>query len=272
MIYKQKLIFSGGFIMKTSNFKLVAQTLVCVAVLAALAGCNNTEVEPTAPVHGPVQIDEKFTASKAFAMEATIQGQSVFQLDGVNGDVRITGRSGGSTIEITGYKKVHANSMALAQQHLADLEVDMSELQNEVFIRTKQPAETNGCNYEVDYNISLPEHMEIVVDNINGAIVVTDIEANVVADLVNGSISAAVILPDSGKLECSLTNGKIEASIPKNTSGKLNATVRNGTISYTNLDLNSIDRSKTSLSGVCGTGAGLVSLSTVNGDINVNGF
>ena len=114
--------------------------------------------------------------------------------------------------------------------------------------------------------------MDVNVHSVNGTITLNDIFGSVAVELVNGDIDSKVTLPLDGTIAMGVANGDIKLDIPKNTSAQFASSVVNGKINVSNLNLqNKVETSK-SVSGTCGEGRGTINLSTVNGDINVNGF
>lgn len=229
-------------------------------------------------------------AKEPFAFDVAVIHQSQLRLEGINGNIFITGVSDADSVIITGEKIVGSESTKDAEEHLEDIEVRVQDLANEVYVKTIQPQQTHGRNYTVNYFITLPNDMQVLAenvngsmkiesidtyvsaDNVNGQITLKEINGNAVVGLVNGQITGEISLLPDGTVEMSNTNGNIELDIPHNTSAEFSAHVVNGTISISNLDIENVESSSSSLEGRLGDGHGTISLSTVNGSINVSGF
>lgn len=229
-------------------------------------------------------------AKESFSFEVDVSNRSRFSLKGVNGEIVIRGDETATTVKIEGEKRVGSESMADANAYMAYLDVKVQEMSNEVAVETSQPSNSHGRSYVVDYLVTLPETFELRIDNVNGAInidsikspvrvenvngevVLTNIAANTAAHLVNGQINSFVTLPLDGTLELTLVNGNINVDIPKETSADFSANVTNGRISISNIDLHDIVQTSRSLRGTCGEGRGEVSLTTVNGNIGIDGM
>jgi len=211
-------------------------------------------------------------------------------LEAINGNVAITGISESDSVIITGERRVGSESMEDAEEYLKKLEVRVQDLGNEVFVKTIQPEKSYGRNYVVNYTITLPKDLEILVSNVNGIVTiesinndvtVTNVNGQVTLDeifgsasvsLVNGQIEGEVTLPFDGVIGMSVVNGNIDLKIPVSTSAEFSAKVTNGNIGVSNLVLQNQVSSPTSLGGRLGDGEGMISLTTVNGNISVLGF
>lgn len=248
-----------------------------------------------------------YAASEDFSYGFEAAARTQFRLEGINGPVEITGIAGFDSVKVWGERRVESESVADAEEHLAELEVIVSAGSGEISARTEQPDESHGRNYIVEYYVELPDNWQVVVSNINGNIaidsvngaidldlingnasiedgdgdldllvingniVLTDINASVDGTLVNGNIEADVTIPPAGWCTLDLTNGRIDLVIPQSTSATFSASVTNGSISVTNLDLQGQIVTPTSVTGTLGGGDGTIDLDVVNGQIVVDG-
>jgi hypothetical protein len=232
-----------------------------------------------------------FIASRTFSFEVDIVNQSRLSVESINGSVVITGRTGVNSAVITGERKVGSESVEDAEAHLEELEVSVSDLGNEILVQTTQPSETHGRSYTVNYDIALPNDIEVMITSINGnveidsignqvttsltngQVILDEISGNTDIDLTNGNINAEVTLPLDGIMDLDITNGNIDLDIPINTSATFSAGVVNGLITISdNLTLHNPASTPTSRSGTLGGGRGTITLNTTNGNINVTGF
>ena len=124
----------------------------------------------------------------------------------------------------------------------------------------------------MNYTITIPSHLELDVNQINGAILVEDIANSVLVNMVSGNLDCTVRPPPNGEIRLSIVNGNLDLSIPKSTSAELSAVVDNGTITWDNLALMNVTQTNQSLTGTLGGGAGVIRLETTNGSIDVIGF
>ena len=229
-------------------------------------------------------------AKESFSFEVAIESRFRLRLNSFNGTISITGISETDSVVISGEKRVESENAEDAEEHLKELEVRVQGLTDEVFIETIQPQETHGSNYMVDYTITLPNHFEVLVNQINGFVAIDSITNSVsvatvngdvnlqkifgstFVELINGSIDSEVTLPLDGTINMGTTNGAIELDIPQNTSAEFSANIGTGNINLINLVLLNEVSTPRSLNGTLGDGQGTIFLKTVNGNISVSGF
>ncbi len=235
-------------------------------------------------------IDTDFVARESFHFAVEAEGHTQLRLQGINGNITITALSGVDSVIVAGERRVGSESMQDAEDHLQNLQVNVSDLYGEVYVNTIQPDETEGRSYAVDYNITLPQTLDVVISNVNGAVtidsvngsvsvqnvngqvVLNDVFGSVSVSLVNGQIEADVTLPTGGTIGMATVNGGIGLDIPQSTSADFSASVVNGTISISGLVLTDLVSTPYSLTGTLGDGEGTIGLSTTNGSISVSGF
>lgn len=236
----------------TNTFALA---LVALFVMLISFGCADVSVNPTADVKGPsVNVDYKHKALESFSYTVSLSNQTTLKVMGINGSVDVQSVSGTNQVKVSGKKVVRANTYSDAQTHLNDINIEIDEFTNEVLVRTSQPQYSNGRSYDVNYTISVPAHLNVVVEN------------------VNGRISGKLDAPQNGIVDLSLQNGNIKLDVPENTSADFSASLTNGSITVHNLTLNNRVETSKMLQGTLGNGDGNISLITTNGNINVSGF
>ena len=97
--------------------------------LLFVTGCDSTEQD--------VRIDggpRKFAAREAFSFEVAVAQQSRIRLVAINGNVEINGRSDARSVIITGERMVESGSLRDAEDHLDELEVQVRDFADEVFV------------------------------------------------------------------------------------------------------------------------------------------
>ena len=240
--------------------------------------------------------DEDFTSSNPFEAEETFSftfdatGVTTLDVNGINGGITVTGSATADSVTITGTKRVNADSQEKADAGLDDIDVQIQTPAGQIVVTSQHPDSESDRNYQVDYEITIPNDMQVVVDNANGGIAVVAVEAlvdidnanggialvdivgSVTVDLANGGVEADVTLPPAGVIDIGVANGAIELSIPQNTSAQFSASVGNGGISVVGLDLQNEVSTTTSVTGTLGAGDGQIQLTTGNGAIAVVGF
>ncbi len=259
-------------------------------------------------MNGIIPTPHEVTVVEEFSFEVEARNQSRLRLEGINGEIDVTGVPGASKVEIWGERRVKAKSVEDANAWMKKLEVRVAESNDEVFIKTIQPRETNGRTLEVVYHIRMPHDWEALVSNLNGNVFIdsltgkaaiglvngnaqlreisetisigltngnvslAQITGNAFVALVNGNLNASLALPQQGACELSTVNGTIALQIPQNTSALFSAEVVNGAISTTGLLLHEAATTPKSVSGRLASGEGKIALKTVNGSIRVEGF
>lgn len=261
-------------------------TLVLFTICIFLFGCT----EKKAVDSGDNVSNTDFVAKHTFSFGVQVKDHTRLRLEGVNGDVMITGLSDTDSVIITGERRVGSESTEDAEEHLQKLEVSVKDLGNEVSVKTIQPEKAYGRSYVVDYNITLPKNFEVSASNVSGLVALDSINnsvsighvsgqirldkisGSVFASLVSGQIEGEVTLPLDGTISMSVVSGSIELDIPQSTSAQFSASVVSGSISISNLILQNQVSTPDSLSGRLGDGRGTISLSVVSGNISVSGF
>lgn len=230
-----------------------------------------------------------FVAEKSFSFQAGVVDHSRLKLEAVNGNIVIAGISDSDSVIITGKKRVGSESIEDAEEHLLKLEVRVQDLGSEIFVKTIQPEKSYGREYVVNYTITLPKNLKILVSSVNGSVAIDSINSDVTVSnvnglitldeifgnafvvLTNGEIDSKITLPYT-TIEMSVVNGNIDLNILTNTSAEFSASVTIGNITISNLDLQKQVSSPTSLQGTLGDGQGMIYLTTVNGNISVSGL
>jgi hypothetical protein len=283
-------------------------TLITMAILMTLflpftyGGCGGG---------GGSSNDGQFYAEEPFFDQVAIDTQDRFFIQAVAGSIEITGSSTVNSVTIEGERRVGSSSPADAETYLDQLQVQIKDLGNEVTVETIQPKFAHGRNYEVDYRITIPDHLEVYVSQVGGTVVIdsinspvsvnafagdvdlVEISGSTVVNVINGEITSQVTLPSDGILELSTMTGNIDSQvalplggtiditvlhgdihldIPQNTSATLSADLIKGFIQLVNLVLQNEVRTSYSLTGTFGNGQGDIWLETETGNITVTGF
>jgi hypothetical protein len=256
---------------------------VCILVGLLAAGCGDDEVS------GPGG-DLDSEASESFHYRFDAGSQSKLTVQGVSGEIEITGVAGTDSIVVRGTRRVRSWDAEDAASHLNLLEVTVTNLAGEVRAETSQPDESGGRSYEVDYEIIIPVNLQVVATGVNGTISVASvtepvaaltvngsidlagIEASVDVEAVNGAIEGDVSLPPGRTIDMDVVNGEINIDIPSSTSAEFSAEVVNGSVTVSGLPLEDMVVTAESVTGTLGAGEGEIMLRVVNGTIRVEGF
>ncbi|KAA3660819.1 MAG: hypothetical protein DWQ10_05865, partial [Calditrichaeota bacterium] len=256
--------------MKTKYFFMrLFPVLTGLSLLILSSGCN---------VNGTIDVgdgdgDNRYTASDPINLRVGVAGHTGLDVNNVNGPVEIYGVNGIDEIEITGERIVRSDSQRDAEEHLQNLQVSLRDAGSTIIVETEQPSSNDGREYEVRYNILIPDNWDVSVNLTNGIVTIesitgyveldvtngnvnlTDIVGDVSVDLTNGNadlrgidgdvevdLTNGIIFTQMGwainrQCELSTTNGGIELRIPESASADFTASVSNGEISLTGLTL-----------------------------------
>jgi hypothetical protein len=277
-------VFQRRVEMKSNSIKLVI--LVALAACFLWISCGS---DKTVDSDGGVD-NTDFVAKESFSFKVDVAAHSRLRLEAITGSITITGEPESDSVLITGERRVGSESMQDAEAHLPLLQVTVQEIGNEIYVKTTQPEQTQGRNYVVDYTITLPEDLEVLVNHVTGSVgvysvnngvsvshvtgqvLLDEISSSALVNLVTGEIEAEVTLPEDGTINFNLVTGNVELNIPQSTSAEFSAKVVTGTISLSDLVLQNQVSTPGSLSGTLGGGQGTISLNVVTGSISVQGF
>jgi len=281
----------GGLVMKAGKFVKLNVGLILILIL--LTACDGS-VSNNFSVNNdgfPFQADDpKFFANDTFTTEFLLVNHSRIRLETVRGNIEIEGRNDTNSVTVIAQKYVGSDSLEDAEANLNELEIMVTDQNDEVLIQTLQPVNMQSQKYIVDYLIILPTDMAIevvhtngdidiinfenwvTVDSENGNVFLSNISANVIVTIANGNIDSSIDPPLDGEIILSTNNGDIDLSIPSFTSAGFAASINNGSIQTFNLEFDAAVQTIQSLSGTLGDGDGVIDLGSINGNINVVGL
>jgi hypothetical protein len=251
-----------------------------VAILAPLAVAACASV--TSSLCCTTEVFEDFR----FDRDAT--GLSSFAIEGTNGRILVTRNSGGEAFVIRGEKRVGANSESDAAAGLAQITFDITEVGDELRIRSIHPVGRNR-QYVVNWVLEVPRRLfgqvasvngDVTMESLdngllalvtNGVVTLTDIEGNTEVSVVNGNLIAAVSIEGDEFIDLSTVNGNIALSVPSATNAELDVRTDAGSVTVTNLTLTNEQITNNVVTGTLGTGEGTIDILTLNGNITVTG-
>lgn len=252
----------------------------CVSglVLVVMVGCRG--------VLGP-DLDSEAVGTFSLQLDAT--DDVALSLDDISGAITIRGAET-TTVDIWAERRVRSSSSSDAEAFLELVTVDVSEIGSEIFVHTQVPNHTGERDVLVHYELTIPSYLSVVVQDVNGVVDLSGMEASVTAQTVNGAVYVrdmvgdvqastvngnvdvdVTLVPPDGTVDLSAVNGNIVLDLPASTSAMLGADVVNGTVTVTGLTLTNATSTVRSVHGRLGTGRGLIDLSVTNGVITVRG-
>jgi DUF4097 and DUF4098 domain-containing protein YvlB len=221
-------------------------------------------------------------------------GASV-ELTNVNGRITIKAWDQ-PRVKVVAVKEVEAARDEL-QKVMKELQVDIQQRDGGLVIHTRNPKEHSGGIFDwllgndieanVTYDITVPRSMNLVVDNTNGGIHLSDVAGrhdlettngkievtrcagSVDAATTNGSIEAELMQVAKGQpMRFETTNGRTEVSVPSNFAADVDAATTNGSIK-TDLPVTARSIGDNSLRGTINGGGTLLRMRTTNGGIAI---
>jgi hypothetical protein len=250
----------------------------------SLAGCV-IDVVGINEGHGGGEVE----VSAVFQRLVLLDDQIALKVTGVNGSINVLGIPGSNELKVTAVRRVRSHSRADAEEHLPLLQISVQARASEVDVETLQPSNSGDRTYQVDYEISIPVDMEVMLVNGNGAVeagplnadvgvmsgngdvALTDITGSASVALGNGRVTSRIHLPVGGQIMHSVGNGQVNLTVQPQVSAKVVAKVGNGSISLVGLHLQQANSEPGFLQGILGGGAGAVDLSLGNGRIEIRG-
>jgi hypothetical protein len=280
---------------KENNMKLDKRHYLVPLLIAALAlvsfpGCHEVFGPHDEDDDSDERIYNTHTASEAFLYQITPGHDQHLKIEGVNGPINIIGDPNASGVELSGQRIVGGNSARDAADNLEKLQVTIITGSDGILVKTEQPDQTKGRNFEVRYFVRIPDTWSIDVKLVNGETRIDSLsaEANIDLvngnirieehfgdldiDLVNGNIISEVTMPVNGQIDIETVNGGIDLNIPVNTSAQVQAKIANGMIALHNLSMSVSYQTRNRLEGTLGGGRGEIELKATNGTIDLYGF
>jgi DUF4097 and DUF4098 domain-containing protein YvlB len=223
-----------------------------------------------------------FAASQQITKSFPMSPAGTFELNNVNGAVRIEGWDK-NEIEVQALKSTPEEASLL---DLVAIEIDMTA--SGVSVSTRYPQE-EGAEVAVDYVIHVPRHARLLhVNTINGTLRVFSLDSLGELHTVNGNIE---VYESSGNLHAHTTNGNIYAewkgtgdergafaettngsvvlAVPVDLPANLEARCMNGSFSSELPMVMTGSAQPRTVHGVLGHGGAPIHLGTVNGTIRV---
>ncbi|MBL8006715.1 MAG: hypothetical protein JNJ56_04240 [Ignavibacteria bacterium] len=237
---------------------------------------------------------KKYTKSETEEIRINTAGKRKISLENISGNIRIIKSSDSSAIIIKALKETKVKKKEL-ETPFDEIKIETDTNSENISVRTVINKNVGikffnlGRNPTVDYDLYIPENIEIEIENINGDLSAKNLNNSLKISLVNGD---AEIENYTGTLNCEITNGSfygevdsteginvsiINGSITMNLSNFMNANISaetvNGKISNENIQLRELRKEKKLLKAKIGNQETDVEIKveTVNGKIKLTG-
>jgi hypothetical protein len=229
-----------------------------------------------------------------FAWRGRLSSGQTLEVKGINGG--ITAEPSGGEAEVTAVKRARHSDPA-------SVEIKVVEHAGGVTICAVYPARGGGrgnaCepggeggnarnnDVQVEFAVKVPAGVKLKASTVNGAVRVGEVESDVDAASVNGSINVAatgVVKAETvngsieasmgradwtGKLDFETVNGSITLDLPADLSADVDAETVNGRIDVDFPLGGNVHKTKRELRGTIGAGGRSLDLETVNGSITL---
>ena len=234
---------------------------------------------------------KKYEKKEVTEYKINVKGKKLFSLDNVSGNIKISRNTTDSLLRIKAEVFAYVTKKELSEP-LDRIKIKIDTSGNEVSFNSEYYREKKFFHFDVgksdkiNYEISVPDNIEISVDNTNGKIDIDDVDNNIKLNIINGDINLS---NTSGNLNVDLTNGKIKCELDstkglniKNIngnitlnlgssfSGNIKADCVNGKVVTKDLEFKNTENSRNSFEGKLGNSNVDVRLETVNGKIYLN--
>jgi hypothetical protein len=230
-------------------------------------------------------------AAEDFAWRGKLSAGQTLEVRGVNGG--ITAEPGGGEAEVTAVKRARnsdPNSVEIRTVEHSD-GVTICAVYPGRFGGRGNDCESGGHtrnnDVQVEFTVKVPAGVKLKASTVNGGVRVGEVESDVDASSVNGSINVAsggVVKAETvngsieasmgradwtGKLDFETVNGSITLDMPADLSADLDAETVNGRIDVDFPVTGNVRKTKRELRGTIGGGGRSLDLETVNGSINI---
>ena len=258
------------------KYKLGA-SVVTVLALAVVSCGDATE---------PLTIDTQWSG--------VVANGDAIEIKGINGDI-IAGPTTGNSVIVTVSKEGDRSDPTLVDieviTHSGGVTIcamypDVpGEAPNECGPGDQGTMNLRDNDVQVTFWVSVPAGVTLIANTINGSVDATDLESDVCAvtvngdvniatsqlanaTTVNGSITSFIGLTDWDRdLHYTTVNGNVFARVPTGTNADVRISTVNGSIT---VDMQVTIINPGDVRGVLGTGGSLLTLSTVNGDVELD--
>ena len=211
-------------------------------------------------------------------------------LDNTSGNIKITKNIVDSVLRIKAEATLHLTKKEM-NEGKERIKISVDSVDGVINIKSDYVKEKRFFNFRIDFNseinyeLSVPEGIEVSIDNTNGKTEVSEINNKVDVNLTNGNVK---LIHTTGIVSVDVTNGKITGDLDstkglnlKTTNGSVNLTLSetfsgkfrmetvNGKITKKDFDFKNVDDEKKYFKGTLGNSEVEVKIETTNGKITL---
>ncbi len=233
------------------------------------------------------------------ALEATASDQWTRSYDlSAGGDVQIVGGNGtvsvergaGAKVEVTAERIARAAAESTAKDVLPRIKIREDITADRIVLQTEGLGGiVFGVNVTVNYKVVVPAGTKVRVRNANGAVTLSNLDAQATVSTengaitgkglgrgvefrtTNGNVTADVANFDRDTVELRTVNGNIELTVPKDINANVIANVTNGGVDVSELAWEpSGEQTRRRVRGRLNAGGAPVDVTTVNGRVRIH--
>ena len=247
--------------------------LATAAPLLALAACN-------------IQFGTGIEATETWTKTYPVSATATLEVHETNGKIHVTGGDG-DQIRVSAIKHAKASTEEAAKAAVKEVAIKETATTGRVSLdSTLGPGLSIGHSRWVDYDVTVPRGVSVIIKSTNGEVRVRDIGGLVQVETTNGEIDAvglshgADIVSTNGQITIDmsavgaagvrgkLANGEITLRLPRETGANVSARISNGVIDVENLPL---EGERRRIDATMNGGGPEIRLETTNGRIRLVG-
>jgi hypothetical protein len=219
------------------------------------------------------------------------KNKTKIRIENIKGEIKVTESSDTLGIITINAEKVAKVKYDDADKPITDIKISVDSSGSEIRVKSEFIESDRGIfNHSehnwVNYDVKVPANMKVDVDNTNGSVILTRISDDVKVATVNGSVN---INRCSGNITVEGTNGSVTGNFDslkslnidvingavklgglQNVSAQLNVNTVHGKITNKELTITNLVIEKKNLSGMIGSGKGVIKITTTNGSVTLN--
>lgn len=235
---------------------------------------------------------KRYEKTEKKEISVNVSGKKKVVLDNTNGDIKVVKNSSDSTLIVKAEGTFHLTKRELDEDK-DRIKIKIDSTGDVITIKTDYVREKRFFSFhfnlgsEIDYELLVPEGIEVSIDNTNGKAEISEISNTVKVNLTNGNVTlhnpTGLVKVDitNGKikgeldsakgLNLKITNGSIALSLGEKFSGKFRIETVNGIIKTNDLSFKDVSNDKKNFKGTLGSGDADIIMETVNGSIKLSG-
>jgi hypothetical protein len=233
------------------------------------------------------------SASDTWTRSYAVHTGGRLELINVSGRIQAEPASG-DTVDLVGVRTAKASTDEAAKALLDKIEMREETGPTRVRVEVRPPRLGGWSSHDVKWAVKVPKGVLVDLRTTNGAVVIASLDAEVRAQVVNGSIEArgltapvveattvnggvvvelASPLGPDGRVELQCVNGGVSLRLPRESRATISARAVNGGVQVEDLDLakGTEENTRRRVAGTLNGGGARVELSTTNGGVRLAG-